>query len=76
MLNSPVDRGEHSADEMADRIDNCSLGLAPLPFGTFILTWSLIRHPNTIALEECGWIGNLAINPPFTFRQGTERDEN
>jgi hypothetical protein len=76
VLDSPVDKGEPSAGEMADRIDNCSLGLALLPSGICILTWSLIRHPNTIAFEECGWTGNLAIDLPFTFRQGTERDEN
>jgi steroid 5-alpha reductase family enzyme len=67
MLNSPSIEANILPGEMADRIDNCSLGLAPLLSGTCILTWSLARHPNIIAFEECGWMGDLAIGRAIYF---------
>src|SRR5436190_8132989 len=43
--------------------------------GTSILSWCLGQHPNIIALEESGWMGDLAINLAVYYQTGTARGD-
>jgi sulfotransferase family protein len=43
--------------------------------GTSILSWCLGQHPNMIALEESGWMGDLAINLAIYYQTGTARGD-
>jgi hypothetical protein len=43
--------------------------------GTSILTWCLGQHPNILALEESGWMGDLAIDLAIRYRIGAARGD-
>jgi Sulfotransferase family len=43
--------------------------------GTSILSWCLGQHPNIIALEESGWMGDLATNLAVYYQIGTARGD-
>ncbi|PYJ29707.1 MAG: hypothetical protein DMF24_00050 [Verrucomicrobia bacterium] len=43
--------------------------------GTSILTWCLGQHPNIIAVEESGWMGDLAIELAICYQIGTARGD-
>ena len=43
--------------------------------GTSILSWCLGQHPNIIALEESGWMGDLGINLAIYYQTGTARGD-
>ncbi len=43
--------------------------------GTSILTWCLGRHSNLLALEESGWMGDLAADLGARFAAGSRRGE-
>jgi len=43
--------------------------------GTSILTWCLGQHPNLLALEESGWMGDLAVDLGVRYAAGSTRGE-
>jgi hypothetical protein len=43
--------------------------------GTSILSWCLGQHPNMLALEESGWMGDLAIDLAIRHQIGTAHDD-
>jgi hypothetical protein len=65
----------YNAAEMEDGINKPIFIVGSPRSGTSILSWCLGQHPNIIALEESGWMGDLAIDLAIYYQTGTARGE-
>jgi len=59
--------------EMEDRINKPIFVVGSPRSGTSVLTLCLGKHPNIIALEESGWMGDFAIDLAIHYQTGTAR---
>jgi hypothetical protein len=60
---------------MEDRINKPIFVVGSPRSGTSVLTLCLGKHPNIIALEESGWMGDLAIDLAVHYQTGTARGD-
>jgi hypothetical protein len=60
---------------MTDRTNRPIFVVGSPRSGTSVLTWCLGQHPNIIALEESGWMGDLAIDLAIYYQIGTKRSD-
>jgi Sulfotransferase family len=60
---------------MEDKINRPIFVIGSPRSGTSVLTVCLGRHPNIIALEESGWMGDLAIDLAIHYETGTARGD-
>ncbi len=61
--------------EMEDGINKPIFVVGSPRSGTSVLTLCLGKHPNIIALEESGWMGDLAIDLAIHYQTGTARGD-
>ena len=59
--------------EMEDKINKPIFVVGSPRSGTSVLTLCLGKHPNIIALEESGWMGDFAIDLAIHYQTGTAR---
>ena len=59
--------------KMEDRINKPIFVVGSPRSGTSVLTLCLGKHPNIIALEESGWMGDFAIDLSIHYQTGTAR---
>ena len=59
--------------KMEDRINKPIFVVGSPRSGTSVLTLCLGKHPNIIALEESGWMGDFAIDLAIHYQTGTAR---
>ena len=68
-------RSAYNAVEMEDGVNKPIFIVGSPRSGTSILSLCLGQHPNIIALEESGWMGDLAINLAVYYQTGTPRGD-
>ena len=63
--------GGNHATEMQDEINKPIFVVGSPRSGTSILSWCLGQHPNMLAVEQSGWMGDLAIDLAIRYQIGT-----